>query len=115
MALLSSRLHAAEPAPEVSEPNDADRAQPANDELEPPEAIETTIEYPDGERSAAEVVVELTVDRRGAVTEAHVVQGEPPFSDYVLRAAPSWRFTPARRAGKAVPARFRWRVEFEPP
>ena len=113
-ALLSSRT-AAQPAPE---PNDAPaetRAPKPDDELEPPEPVETPIEYPEGEQSEAEVVVELTLDRSGAVTDARVVQGEPPFSDYVLRAAQSWRFTPARRAGRAVPARFRYKVEFEPP
>jgi hypothetical protein len=109
---LSSPLSAAEPAGET---DDAERGAESDTGIELPEAIETPIEYPEGESSFAEVVVELTIDRSGAVVEAQVVQGEPPFSDIVLRSAPGWRFTPARRAGRAVPARFRYRVEFEPP
>jgi TonB family protein len=112
-SLLSSPLPAAEPAGDARPPNAAD--PPVEDELVPPEAIETPIEYPEGQRSFAEVIVELSTDRSGSVTDARVVQGEPPFSDIVLRAVDTWRFSPARRNGKPVPARFRYRVEFEPP
>lgn len=110
-ALLSSP-GAAQPERERGE---AERGSEGEDGVELPEAIETPIDYPEGETSFAEVVVELTIDATGAVVEARVVQGEPPFSDTVLRVAPKWRFTPARRAGRPVPARFRYRVEFEPP
>ncbi|HEX6275147.1 MAG TPA: TonB-dependent receptor [Polyangiaceae bacterium] len=115
LGLLSSPAAAAEPVSGESAGKDGADEQTREDDLEQPEAVETPIEYPDGERSHAEVIVELTIDRTGAVTDARVVQGEPPFSDIVLRVAPGWRFTPARRAGRAVPARFRFRVEFEPP
>ncbi len=104
-------------SPALAQPvrDETEKEPKAAAEIEPPEAIETPVEYPEGERSFAEVVVELTIDATGAVTEAHVVQGEPPFSDQVLGAVDRWRFTPARRGGRAVPARFRYRVEFEPP
>jgi TonB family protein len=111
-ALLSSPSAGAEPAREQDETN---APAPSGDEFEPPVQIDATVEYPEGERSSAEVVLELTIDRAGVVTEARVVQGETPFSEYALRAAETWRFTPARRAGRPVPARVRFHVQFEPP
>jgi TonB family protein len=81
----------------------------------PPELVDRPLEYPEGEHAAATVVLELTIGVNGEVSQARVLQGEPPFSDNALRAAEKWKFLPARQGERAVAARIRYRVEFEPP
>jgi len=41
------------------------------------------------------VVVELTIDTRGAVTHVEHLQEAPPYSAYVAAAARAWQFVPA--------------------
>ncbi|WP_394841472.1 TonB family protein [Pendulispora brunnea] len=91
-------------------------AQNAPPPLVPPRLLtEETIAYPQGAQGDAIVVVELTVDTGGAVTQAIIVSGEPPFTSAVLGRAPAWRFVPARRGDVDVRARVRMRIEFHPP
>lgn len=64
----------------------------------------------------ASVRLEITVDERGAVTEAAVLEGLRPDVDaQVLDAARRMRFEPAERAGAAVPARLRFRFRLRNP
>ncbi|MGC4063609.1 MAG: TonB-dependent receptor plug domain-containing protein [Polyangiaceae bacterium] len=56
----------------------------------------------------------ILVSDSGGVEEAKVVSGTPPFSTAALEAAPRFRFTPARFRGKAVAAKIRFLVRFEP-
>jgi TonB family protein len=42
-----------------------------------------------------EVVVELTIDSRGAVTQVERVRVTPPYADLVADSAAEWRFEPA--------------------
>lgn len=48
--------------------------------------------FPEGERGAADVTAELTVDTDGQVVEAQITAGEAPWSDVVVRALRAWRF-----------------------
>ena len=89
-------------------------APPAQEGLSPPKAHDTPVEYPEGATGIAEVVLELTVNVEGAVTDASVVAGAAPFDAAAMAAARGWRFDPARRAGRAVAARIRYTVRFEP-
>jgi TonB family protein len=82
--------------------------------LTPPRAHDTPVEYPEGATGIAEVVLELTVNVEGEVTDAGVVSGVPPFDAAAVAAARGWHFTPARRAGRPVAARIRYTVRFEP-
>ncbi len=93
-------------APAAASPTDA---------IELPVALEASVEYPDAETTSAVVVLELELDATGAVLRATVVQGEPPFSDVALAAAQRWKFTPAKRGGRAIGARLRYSVRFDPP
>jgi TonB family protein len=61
------------------------------------------------------VVLELTLDAQGAVTDARALSGEAPFRDAALSAVASWRFTPTLRGGRPVAARIRYSVQFAPP
>jgi TonB family protein len=106
------------PVPPTSAPEETaapDELPPAADDtLTPPKARDTPVEYPEGATGGAEVVLEVTVNVTGRVTDASVVSGAPPFDDAALVAVRNWRFDPARRRGPAVAARIRYTVRFEP-
>jgi TonB family protein len=63
-------------------------------------------------RRQGDVVLRLTIDPQGAVSEVHVVSGPEVFHAEALRAARAWRFTPARVGGEAVPAVFNLTLQF---
>jgi TonB family protein len=66
-----------------------------------------------------EVDVEITIDATGTVTEARVPApaGEAlaPFEAAAVAACKQFVFEPARRDGKAIPSRIKYRYVFEPP
>jgi protein TonB len=72
--------------------------------------------YPEAARAAgieADVLLELVVDGAGHVMSTRVVSAPlPGLADAAARAIRAYRFTPARRAGRAVPVRMRWTVTF---
>ena len=95
-------------------------AQPLADEnrsakVVPPRAVSTQISYPEGASSSGTVVLELTIDAAGAVADAKVVSGDEAFRATALTQAGAFRFEPARRDGRPVPARIRIALEFTPP
>ncbi|WP_437319381.1 TonB-dependent receptor plug domain-containing protein [Sorangium sp. So ce385] len=71
--------------------------------------------YPPGEAGDAAVVLRITVRADGTVSEAEAVEGTEPFASAAARAAPSWRFEPARRGGQPIGARILFRVAFRDP
>jgi TonB family protein len=81
----------------------------------PPRAISTPIAYPALGRGEQEVVLELTIDQQGAVTNALAISGEAPFTDAALEASRGFRFEPALRRGQPVASKIRFAVRFEPP
>jgi TonB family protein len=84
-------------------------------EIVPPKPLSTPLAYPDDATGQATVVLELTLDARGAVTNARALSGEAPFRDAALTAVQSWRFTPTLRGDRPVAARIRYSVQFTPP
>jgi len=60
--------------------------------------------YPPNVIGDGMVVVELCVDEAGRIAEAQVVRSAGGFDGPALDAAREWRFQPATRAGRAVPA-----------
>lgn len=60
--------------------------------------------YPPNALGDGMVVVELLVDETGRIVEAQVVRSAGGFDGPALDAARDWRFQPATRAGRAVPA-----------
>ena len=110
--LVGGTLHAA-PNDPGSAVNGEHTASAAG--VEPPEGLETPVEYPAGQTQSAAVVLELELDASGAVTSTRVVHGEAPFASVAADASRTWRFAPARRAGRPVPVRIRYTVQFEPP
>ncbi|ATB41902.1 ligand-gated channel protein [Cystobacter fuscus] len=74
----------------------------------PPEALE--------ERLEAKVVLRLTLDAEGQVTQAEVVgPAGHGFDEAAREAALRMRFEPARRNGTPMPSRILYTYEFQPP
>jgi TonB family protein len=95
-------------------------AQPAagenrSSEIVPPRAVSTQVSYPEGASTSGKVVLELTVDASGTVADAKVVSGDEAFQATALTQASAFRFEPALRNGRPVPARIRIVLEFTPP
>lgn len=57
----------------------------------------------------------MTVSDTGAVSDPVVLSGPEPFASIALDAVHGWTFAPARRAGRAIPARIRYTLRFTPP
>jgi TonB family protein len=94
----------------------SERAQASQqDAIALPRALATPLVYPAGASGEATVVLELTLDREGTVLDARALAGDAPFRDAALSAAQTWRFTPALRGSRPVPAKIRYSVQFTPP
>jgi TonB family protein len=99
------------------------RAEPLDDRVVPPTlASDPGVTYPlaalqAGFRQRVEVTLILDVDAGGKVERASVglPQQHPAFFEAALEASKRLRFEPARRAGRAVPARIKFLIVFEPP
>ncbi|HEX2877692.1 MAG TPA: TonB family protein [Polyangiaceae bacterium] len=84
-------------------------------QVTPPRAISSEISYPEGASGGGTVVLELTVDNTGVVTEAKVISGAEAFAASALSQAKTFRFEPAVRDGRPVAARIRIALDFSPP
>ena len=74
-------------------------------------------QYPYAARSRlieGQVDLQFTVTAQGRVEGATVLEAQPRnvFEEAALAAVGRWRFTPALRAGRAVPARLQVRISF---
>ena len=101
-ALLASRVHAQAPT------------------LTPPELLQDAeAEYPRAARAQrleATVVLKLTIDTQGTVSDAEVI--EPAghgFDEAARQASLRFRFAPAKRDGVPIIATIRYPYRFEPP
>jgi TonB family protein len=71
--------------------------------------------YPDEAKTQkiqGTVVVVLTIDATGKVTEARAESGPAELQQCAVDYAKAWEFEPAKRKGKAVPARFKLTMPF---
>jgi TonB family protein len=85
--------------------------------VKPPELLSPSQpEYPAAARAEgleARVTLRLDIDREGAVTRAELVEPQGHgFDEAALRAAQGLRFTPAQRAGHAIPVRILFHYDF---
>jgi len=95
-----------------------DASQAPQPELVPPKLVQKVEPvYPEAERSsgaAASVVLTLTIDREGHVSEAVVTDsGGPDFDAAAITAAQSLVFEPALKNGEPVIAKIRYRFDFQ--
>jgi len=68
--------------------------------------------FPAGREGPASVVVEVTLEATGQVTEMEIMSGENAFADALLEALKTWRFAPDS-AGDTIA--FRVEADFVPP
>jgi hypothetical protein len=125
LVLLSVPAARAEPAAppdddasSIEAPVENERAVPKTPPAKviPPQALEAPgPPYPDGASGHAVVVIELSVDRDGAVSDVEVVSGKEPFSGVARRAAERYRFLPAKRGAEPIAAIIRMEVSFFEP
>ncbi len=73
------------------------------------------VNYPDGAKGDAVVVLVLTVGKDGAVRAARVMSGAEPFASVAVRASKTWTFVPATRDGRPAAALIRFEVKFKEP
>jgi TonB family protein len=109
-ALLLTLVFA--PMPLLAQPLPAENR---SQELVPPRPLSVEISYPEGATGAGTVVLDLTVDASGAVTDVKVVSGDEAFLAAALTQAGAFRFEPALRDEHPVPARIRITLQFTPP
>jgi protein TonB len=102
----------------VGGPSTFDRAVVPDSAVDQPARLLSSVPvvYPEAARAAgmeADIPLELVVDGDGRVTSArHLTAQGLGLTEAALRAVRGYRFTPARRAGRAVPVRMRWIVTF---
>lgn len=87
---------------------------PSARKVQKPVALSTPIPALPGQWEPAEVVLELTIDATGAVVHSKVVRGEEPFAGTALSALEDWRFSPAKKDGKAISAKIHFLITFTP-
>jgi TonB family protein len=75
-------------------------------------------EYPDSERASRRqgvVVIKITIDEQGAVSDARVVRSlAPAFDEAALDAVRQWRFAPPQRDGQPVASELTLTINFVP-
>ncbi|MRG92360.1 TonB family protein [Polyangium spumosum] len=115
--VLSAFLFPAGSALAAESPKPAPAPPPAPVLVPPRPLAALEAAYPEvpGLTGEADVVLDVTVAADGSVKEARIFSGDAPFTDAATRAAPGWRFEPATRDGKPIPARIRVLVHFTPP
>src|SRR4051794_22383497 len=73
------------------------------DNLVPPKIISSTaVEYPDGAKGDAVVLLVIVVNADGSVRSAKLGEGAEPFATAAINAATAWRFEPATRDGHPI-------------
>lgn len=92
---------------------------PGDQALVPPKLKQAPeVGYPEleGEPHPASVLLVITIDVNGNVTDPEVVEGAgEPFDSRALELITSFQFEPALQRGEAVPARIQYRLVFTPP
>jgi TonB family protein len=73
------------------------------------------VPYPDGASGDAAVVLELLIDENGDVADVKVEEGEEPFASRAKEGAKSFKFDPAKKDGKPIKARIRYKLSFKQP
>jgi TonB family protein len=114
-AVQSSPAEAVAPAAGDSGLDSTPDGGEPEDVVTPPHAVSTEVVYPEGATGSAKVILQLVVDKTGAVAAVQVLDGVEPFAQAAADAARSWRFEPARQNGRAVAARIHFALRFTQP
>lgn len=80
----------------------------------PPRPVQTHVEAPREVAERVSVLLELLIDDHGHVERAELLGGPEPFARAALESSRSFVFEPAVARGRAVAAKIRFLVRFEP-
>lgn len=61
------------------------------------------------------VVLEVSLDDTGKITDVRVVRGIPSLTEPAVRSARQWKFQPAKLDGKPIPSKVPVAFSFVPP
>jgi TonB family protein len=121
-ALLEAQTDTKATPPNPDAPHDgasANRAETSTPRVTMPEVIERfDATYPEGAALAQPVTLVLfvSIDVHGHVTNITVAEsGGARFDEAARAAVAHWRFSPAKRDGRAIAARIRVPYRFDPP
>jgi TonB family protein len=114
-SLKSEREPTAPAASDAAAAATAADSNPSARNVVPLRVIEANAPYPAGATGAARVLLELVVDRDGAVTSVRVLEGDEPFATAAQQAAQSFVFLPAELNGQPVAARVHFELRYTPP
>lgn len=110
LLLTSEAAHGASEVYSTSSPAQPKDAQP---KIELPRPIDASVELDlPLHAPLSKVVLALQLDEQGQVLGVRVVSGEEPFVSMAKDAAPRFRFSPARRQGKATACQFLYEVSW---
>jgi TonB family protein len=73
------------------------------------------VRYPEGAKGDATVVLTLTINKEGQVSQAVPAETNEPFSSQAVGVALGWRFEPATRGGAPIAAKIKVEVVFREP
>jgi TonB family protein len=82
-----------------------------------PPTVTTVTEaiYPPQSVAWGTVVLEVSLDNGGKITDVRVVRGIPSLTESAEQAVQGWKFQPARLNGKPVPSKVPVAFSFVPP
>ena len=84
--------------------------------IEPPKLVsEPEVDYPAGAKADKTVIVVVLVNAEGFVGDVTPEDPEEPFASAAVATVKQWKFEPATRNGKPVPARIKIEVSFKAP
>jgi TonB family protein len=79
---------------------------PNDSDFDPPQVTSGTFAiYPANSIASGAVVLDVTIDKKGAVTKVQVVRAVPSLTSQSIKAVKSWGFTPATHKGQPVTSR----------
>lgn len=82
----------------------------------PAEVVSTAeATYPANTVIGGTVVLQVTVDERGAIADVRPVRSLPPFTDEAIRTVKKWKFRPALLGGEPVESPVTVAFTFVPP
>jgi TonB family protein len=76
---------------------------PNDSDFDPPQITSGTFAiYPVDSIASGTVVLDATIDKKGAVAKVQVVRGVPSLTSQSIKAVKSWGFTPATHKGQPI-------------
>jgi TonB family protein len=90
--------------------------RPSLARFDPPSVISSVeAAYPLHSVAWGTVVLEITLDDAGVITDVRVVHGIPSLTEPAERSVREWKFRPARFEGQPIPSKVAVAFSFVPP